>query len=90
MSEKLELIADEIIGYSDGSFHIGWTEEFYALDAIEQEQVREMVDAQVWPCEECGWNWNLESLTYHDRVGGHVCHFCYSDLDNADEEEDFE
>ena len=87
MCEKLELIADEIIGYSDGSFHIGWTEEFEALNAEEQEQVREMVDAQISECAHCGWNWAVESLTYHDRIDGHVCHFCYADLDDADEED---
>ena len=43
MIDQIERIADEIIGYSDGAFHIQWSEEYQALTLEEQHEVDAIV-----------------------------------------------
>ena len=87
MNEKLELIAEDIIGHSDGTFDIYWSEDFLALSDEEQKQVEDVVNEHIHACEYCGWYWHTNNLEYHFRAEGSVCHYCYTHLDEEEDEE---
>ena len=89
MADKLELIADEIIGYSDGAFHIAWSESYEELTPEEQQKVADMVFDAIENCARCGWNFHIESMAY---VGEdqHYCWRCYEDLEEEEEAESYE
>jgi formylmethanofuran dehydrogenase subunit E len=88
--EELEIIADEIIGYSDGSFNIEWGEEYTALSLEEQNQVDEMVFEVIDNCDACGWYFIWDSMETHSD-GECYCWRCYEDkLEENEEDEDNE
>jgi hypothetical protein len=85
MNEKLTAIADEIIGYSDGAFHIAWSESYEALTPEEQAQVQEAVYDEIYSCDGCGWNFYVDSMETHSD-GQCYCWRCYEDVIAEDEE----
>jgi hypothetical protein len=89
MNEKLTAIADEIIGYSDGSFYIAWGEEYTALTPEEQSEVDTIVYDSIGNCNECGWNFTYDSMETHSD-GESYCWHCYEDVIEREEGEDNE
>ena len=85
MCNKLNLIADKIIGYSEGAFHIEWSEEYEALSFEEQAKVEDMVFDVIGNCNGCGWNFTRDSLNTHSD-GECYCYRCYEDILEEDEE----
>jgi hypothetical protein len=83
----VEEIAEEIIGYSDGSFVIEWGEDYDKLEKHDQDRVEELVHESIGDCAVCGWNYHVDSLSEHHKHDGSVCWRCYEDLDEKDEEE---
>lgn len=83
---SLEEIADDIAAYSDGAFHIAWTEAFDHLSEADKETVRRMVYEQIESCEHCGWNFSIESLEEIEGEGS-LCSACATDYYNSQEEE---
>jgi len=84
MNDKLNLIADEIIEYSDGTFHIAWNEEYEALTPEEQQQVQDEVYKEIGNCDCCGWNFTIDSMEYVEN-GEYYCWRCYEDLEEEEE-----
>jgi len=86
MTDKLNLIADEIIGNADGSYRLYYPEEYNALTFEEQGKVDDLVYEEIAECESCGWNFRYENL---EMVDGHgeLCWACASNVDDEDEEE---
>jgi hypothetical protein len=86
MTDKLNLIADEIISYADGSYRLDYPEEYNALTFEEQGKVDDLVYEQIGECESCGWNFNYENL---ETVDGHgeLCWACAGNVADEDEEE---
>lgn len=87
-SELIEQIADDIIGYSDGSFNMYQPEEYDTLTAEEKHAVDEIVNNEIWQCAICGWNWHVNNLEHSPRLGESVCHYCWDDAEHNEEEED--
>lgn len=83
----IERIANEIIEYSDGAFHIEWGEEYENLTIEEQQEVEAIVYYTIANCDGCGWNFIIDALEQHSD-GGCYCWGCYQD--NLDEEEEDE
>lgn len=83
MDNKLIAIAEEIIEYSDGSFHIAWSEEYDALSISEQRQVEDVVYDNIASCDGCGWNFSVDSLEQLHE--GSFCWQCYDDVDEESE-----
>jgi formylmethanofuran dehydrogenase subunit E len=86
MQDKIQEIADEIIAYSDGAFHIAWNEAYEDLTPEEQHEVAQIVYDNIAGCDGCGWNFMVESLEQHSD-GQCYCWRCYEDVIDADEEE---
>ena len=84
--EELELIANEIIGYSDGAYDIAWGEEYKALTLEERQIVEDYVFEVIGTCDSCGWNFTLDSMELHSD-GQCYCWRCYEDKIEEDEEE---
>jgi formylmethanofuran dehydrogenase subunit E len=84
---KLEAIADEIIGYSSGSFNIGYSEAYEELTPEEQTKVDGIVNEAVGNCDECGWYWMYEDMERHSD-GGCYCWQCYKDVLDREEEDE--
>ena len=78
MNEKLELIADEIIGYSDGAFRIDWSESYEELTPEEQSEVAQIVYDNIADCGGCGWNFLIDNLEQHSD-GQCYCWQCYEE-----------
>jgi predicted Zn-ribbon and HTH transcriptional regulator len=89
MNEKIQTIADEIIGYSDGSFNIEWGEEYTALTIEEQREVKELVYDSIGNCNDCGWHFNFDSMETH-ADGQSYCWQCYEDVIEREEGEETE
>ena len=87
MNEKLAIMAEEIIGYADGSFHLYYPEEYHELTLEEQTKVEELVFEEVGNCEICGWNWTYNHMEQHERHGWLCCH-CESNLEDDEDESD--
>jgi hypothetical protein len=87
MNDKLNLIADEIIGYSDGSYRLDYPEEYNALTFEEQGKVDEMVYEQIGECDHCGWHFNYDNL---EMVDGHgeLCGSCVAGVADEDESDE--
>jgi hypothetical protein len=85
MNEKLSIIADEIIGHSDGSFNIEWGEEYGALSPEEQGEVDALVFDTIGNCNSCGWHFTYDSMETH-ADGECYCWRCYEDVITEDEE----
>ena len=85
MSEKIEQIAHEIIGYSDGAFNIAWTEEYDTLSLEEQNEVDNLVYQTIGNCGGCGWNFMYDSMEYHEDD-----YYCWQCFDHMQEEEEDE
>ena len=87
MDQKLAAIADEIIAYADGSFHLEQTEEYHNLTLEDQGKVDELVYEQIGECDECGWNFNYQNL---ETVDGHgeLCWNCASNVAEEDESDE--
>lgn len=83
----IERIANEIIEYSDGAFHIEWGEEYENLTIEERQEVDAIVYDNIANCDGCGWNFIIDALEQHSD-GGCYCWGCYQD--NLDEEEEDE
>ena len=81
----LEEIAEDIIGYSDGSFGIEWGEDFERLSAEDKQTVHDMVYEQIADCNHCGWHWSVDNLEEVD--GECYCWRCYEDVIEREEEE---
>jgi hypothetical protein len=79
MDTKLEQIAREIVGYSDGSFYMEWGESYEALNAEEQSIVADAVYDEIGNCEMCGWHFMYESMETH-ADGCCYCWRCYEDM----------
>ena len=86
---KIERIADEIIGYSDGAFHIAWSEEYEALTLEEQQEVEQIVYDNIANCDGCGWNFSIDHLEQYSD-GGCYCWQCYQDKIDEEEHEETE
>lgn len=79
MSEKLEVIAQEIIGHADGSYEIDYPDEYQELSLEEHAKVDDMVFAEIGNCDMCGWYFNYENLeTVHGH--GELCWACASNI----------
>jgi hypothetical protein len=85
MNEKLTAIADEIIAYSDGAFHIAWSESYEALTPEEQSEVATIVYDSIGNCNDCGWHFDFDSMETHSD-GECYCWRCYEDVIAEDEE----
>lgn len=72
----LESIANEIIGYSDGAFHIGYTEEYEALSIEDRTTVDDMVQEEIGSCDGCGWNFHRDSMDHFPDSGEELCWRC--------------
>lgn len=84
--KSLEEIAEDIISYSDGAFHIQHTEEYEALTAEDRAKVDGMVYEDIQSCDACGWNFHYDSLSQIE-TGEQFCWRCYEDsLEDEDEE----
>jgi hypothetical protein len=79
MKDKIQTIADEIIGYSDGAFHIAWSESYEALTLEEQREVEDIVYDVIGSCGGCGWNFTYDSMETH-ADGECYCWRCYEDV----------
>lgn len=86
MANKIEKIANEIVGYSDGAWTIAWSEEYEALTQQEQQKVSDLVFEQIGDCYGCGWNFMYDSLET-DEHGECYCWRCYEDKLAEDDEE---
>jgi hypothetical protein len=84
MTDKLGLIADEIIGYSSGSLNIEWTEEYDQLTYEEQLKVQELVYDEIEDCSGCGWNFHNEELEQYSDGEGY-CWSCYQEIEESEE-----
>lgn len=87
MEDKIALIADEIIGYADGSFHLYRPDEYDTMTIEEQQKVDDLVDEEVGNCEICGWNWTYNSMEQHEHHGW-LCGHCESNLEDEEDESD--
>jgi len=87
MNEKLAIMAEEIISYADGCFHLDYPEEYHELTLEEQSKVDELVYEQIGNCDLCGWNFNYENL---ETVDGHgeLCWACASSVEDEDESDE--
>jgi len=85
--EELRTIADEIIGYSDGSFHMEYSDEYDALTPEEQAVVDDIVNTEIGNCEACGWHWTYDNMEQHSD-GAHYCWECYRDVLAEEEDEE--
>jgi hypothetical protein len=87
MNEKLAIMAEEIISYADGSFHLDYPDEYHELTLEDQAKVDELVYEQIGNCDLCGWNFNYENL---ETVDGHgeLCWACASNVDEEDESDE--
>jgi hypothetical protein len=85
MNDKIQTIADEIIGYSDGAFHIAWNEAYEDLTPEQQAKVADMVFDVIGNCNGCGWHFTYDSMETHSD-GECYCWRCYKDMIDADEE----
>lgn len=72
----LEEIAAEIVAYSDGAYHIGYTEEYEALSSEDRIRVDDLVYQEIDSCDSCGWNFYIDSLEHFSDSGEHLCWQC--------------
>lgn len=86
MCNKLKLIADEIIEYSEGAFHIEWNDTYDELTPEEQQKVADMVFDAIGDCAGCGWNFTRDSMEPHSDGESYCCR-CYQDLEDEESEE---
>lgn len=85
----LEEIADDIIGYADGSATIDWGEDYEKLTAEQQEKVKAFVNAEIDTCAHCGWHFKAADLETGVQSGDLVCYSCAADeQEDADEEDE--
>jgi hypothetical protein len=84
--EELRAIADEIVGLSDGSFHMAYTDEYGALTPEEQAAVDDIVYTEIGNCEACGWHGTYDNMEQHSN-GAHYCWQCYQDVLAEEEDE---
>lgn len=87
MDSTLELIADEIIGHSDGNFHIGYTEEYEKLSPQDKEAVMNVVWSEIESCAVCGWYWHRVNLEYIEGEGD-CCWHCVRDYEAEEIDEE--
>lgn len=86
----LEEIAQDIIGWSSGSFYMEWGEDFEQLEEPARSQVEDMVNEEIASCDCCGWNWHVESMEHFDDTGESLCWKCADDRlteEEGDEDE---
>lgn len=90
MNKSLERIANDIIGYSDGSYHVEWGEEYEKLSSEDQLKVQELVWAEIDSCSDCGWHFMVDSMEYNEDAGELLCFTCASnrEANNIDEEDE--
>ena len=86
----LEEIANEIIGWSDGSFYIEWGDDFQKLDEPDRSKVEDMVNEEIASCDCCGWHWHVESMENFIDTGDNLCWKCAEDRREEEEEEEDE
>ena len=85
----LEEIAEEIIGYADGSFHLDWGDDFDSLGATDQRKVEDMVHQEISNCDHCGWHFSNQNMESGLLSGDWLCYSCANtEQEEADEEED--
>lgn len=84
----LEEIAAEIVAYSEGAYHIGYTEEYEALTAAERTQVSDLVFAEIGSCDSCGWHFHVDSMDSFPDSGDTLCWGCAEDRRQEEEEEE--
>jgi hypothetical protein len=88
---SVEEIADDIIGYSDGSFDIGWSEDYEKLSYEDRTAVETLVHNAISNCDCCGWHFRTEDMETYVDSGELLCYRCAEDRENEleeDEEED--
>lgn len=86
-SDLIEQIADDIIGYSDGSFNRYHPEEYDELTLEEQKAVDDTVNLEIAACAVCGWNWHVNNLEHSEKLGEAVCHYCWDDAEGLEDED---
>ena len=84
--DKLETIANEIISYSDGAYHIGYTEEYEALSPEDRIRVMDFVYQEITSCDCCGWNFHVDSMENFPDSGEQLCWRCAEDRHQEEEE----
>lgn len=77
--EKIEQNINEGISGSDGAFSLYYGDTYEELTPEEQDQVREVIEQEVQPCETCGWNWHVASMSHSEQAGGLICYKCEED-----------
>lgn len=85
---SLEEIAQSIIGYSDGSFHIEWGEDYENLSLDDQHKVEHMVLEEIASCDGCGWHFHVTNLEQYVDTGEVLCSNCMDDKESEMENDD--
>lgn len=85
---NLEEIAQEIIGWSDGSYNVEWGEDFDALEFGDRARVEAMVWEEIASCDGCGWHFRVDSIEEHVDSGDMLCYKCAEDRENESEEDE--